>query len=174
MLVSKNEIVILAVKLLGIFITIQGLSSFSMTFGQNGFHGIDNWSLYLGVSIYLISGLILIFKAEVVSIHILPPDDTSVTELKISENFQTAALRVVGIYVSVFAVPGLLHLIGKMIQFEFYGSGIPDYIKEKPNYILPLLSQIIYFLIGVLLALGPKSIIRLLSRFDKTIEKMDT
>ena len=171
---KKNEIVILAVKLLGIFITVQGLSSFTSTFGQNGFHGIDSWSLYLGFLIYLLSGLILLFKAEVLSVHILPLDDSTVTKLNISENFQTAALRIVGIYISIFAIPALLHLTGKMIQYEFFVSEIPEYLKEKPYYIVPLISQTIYFLIGLFLAMGPSVIIKVLSRFDKTIEKMST
>jgi hypothetical protein len=171
---KKNEIVILAVKLLGIFITIQGLSSFTATFGQNGFHGIDNWSLYLGFLIYLLSGLILLFKAETLSAHILPLDESTVTELNISENFQTAALRIVGIYISIFAIPALIHLTGKMIQYEFFGSEIPEYLKEKPYYIVPLISQTVYFLMGLFLAMGPSAIIKVLSRFDKTIEKMST
>ena len=69
---KKNEIVILSLKLLGIYITAQGLSSFAATFGRNGFHGIDNWSLYFGFVIYLLSGLILIFKAGTISGFILP------------------------------------------------------------------------------------------------------
>jgi hypothetical protein len=171
---KKNEIVILAVKLLGLYFTIQGLASVSMTLGQNGFRGLDNWSLYVGVLVYFISGLILFLKAEAISKHILPSDDSVVTELNISENFQSAALRIVGIYVLVFAIPGLLHLAGNMIQYNLYGAEMPNYLKEKPNYIIPLTSQAIYFLIGVFLALGPGSIIRFLGRFDKTIEKMNT
>ncbi len=171
---KKNEIVILAVKLLGIYFTIQGLASISMTFGQNGFRGIGNWSLYIGVIVYFISGLILLLKADAISKHILPPDDSVVTQLNISENFQTAALRIVGIYISIFAIPGFLHLAGQMIQYDLYGAEIPDYLKEKPNYIIPLTSQAIYFLLGAFLALGPGSIIRLLGRFDKTIGKMNT
>lgn len=171
---KKNEIVILALKLLGIYITIQGLSAFASTFGQNGFRGIANWSLYLGFLIYLLSGVILISKAKPLSSHILPIDEGVVDELKISEGFQKSALRIVGIYISIFAIPALLHITGQMIQYEFLGSQIPEYLQQKPLLIVPLVSQLVYFFIGLFLSLGPGSIIKALSRFDKTIEKMNT
>ena len=171
---KKNEIVILALKLLGIFITIQGLSAFASTFGQNGFRGIGNWSMYFGFFIYLLSGILLFFKARPLASHILPIDENTIDELKISEGFQKAALRIVGIYTSIFAIPALLHIIGQMIQYNFLGSEIPEYLQQKPLLIVPLISQLVYFFIGLFLALGPGSIMKALSRFDKTIEKMNT
>ena len=171
---KKNEIVILAVKLLGLYFTINGLSSVSMAFGQNGFQGLANWGFYIGILVYFLSGILLFLKAEVVSKHILPSDGSVVTELNVSDNFQTAALRIVGIYVTVFAIPGMLTLAGNMIQYNQYGADMPGYLVEKPNNIIPFTSQAIYFLLGVFLALGPGSIIRFLGRFDKTIEKMNT
>ena len=171
---KKNEIVILALKLLGIYITVQGLSAFASTFGQNGFRGIGSWSMYLGFFIYLLSGIILLLKAKSLSSHILPIDDETIDELKISEGFQKAALRIVGIYISIFAIPALLHIAGQMIQYRLMGYQIPDYLQQKPLLIIPLISQFVYFLIGLFLALGPGSIIKVLSRFDKTIEKMNT
>ena len=170
---KKNEIVILALKLLGIYLTIQGLSAFTSTFGQNGFRGFDNWSLYFGFFIYLLSGLILFSKAKPLSSYILPIDEGSVDELKISEGFQKAALRIVGIYISIFAIPALLHLTGKMIQYELFGSQLPEYLQQKPLLIVPLISELANFLIGLFLAFGPGSIIKMLSRFDKTVEKMN-
>ena len=171
---KKIEIVILALKLLGIYITVQGLSAFTSTFGQNGFRGIGNWSLYLGFFIYLLSGIFLLIKAKPLSGYILPIDKENVDELRISEGFQNAALRIVGIYISIFAIPALLHILGQMIQYNFLGSEIPEYLQQKPMLIVPLISQLIYFLIGLFLALGPGSIIKALGRFDKTIEKMNT
>ena len=171
---KKNEIVILALKLLGIFITVQGLSAFASTFGQNGFHGIGNWSLYLGFFIYLLAGLILLFKAVAISKFILPIDNGAITELKISENFQAAALRIVGIYISIFAIPALLHLLGRIIEYKYFRTEIPEYMKENPNFIFPLISQAIYFLIGLYLAIGPRSLLKVFGRFDKTIDKMST
>jgi hypothetical protein len=77
---KKNEIVILALKLLGIYITVQGLSAFASTFGQNGFRGIGNWSMYLGFFIYLLSGIILLLKAKSLSSNILSIDDETIDE----------------------------------------------------------------------------------------------
>ena len=171
---KKNEIVILAVKLLGLYFTIQGFASVLMSFGQSGFDGFENWNLHIGILIYFISGLILFAKAPSISNYILPHDENFVTKLEISDNFQAAALRIIGIYIAVVATPALVHLAGKIILIEIGGSEIPDYLKDKPNFVVPLISQIIYFLMGVCLALGPGSVIRILGRFDKHIEKMNT
>lgn len=170
---KKNEIIILSVKLLGIYLSVQGLSAFASSFGANGFRGIDNWSLYIGFLIYLFCGLVMIFKAKIISQHILPVDEGAIEELRISENFQKAALRLVGIYISIFAIPALLHISGQMIQYEFFGPKVPDYVRERPLLIVPLVSQTVYFLSGLFLALGPGSIINVLRKYDKTIEKMN-
>ena len=171
---KKNEIVILALKLLGIFLTVSGLSAFASTFGQNGFRGVGNWSLYLGFFVYLLSGLIVLLKARSLSKYMLPFDDSVVTELKISENFQAAALRIAGVYISASAIPSVLHLTGRIIEYKYFKNEIPDYLKQNPNFIIPLLSETIYFLIGLFLAMGPRSLLKVLSRFDETIEKMST
>lgn len=171
---KKIEIVILALKLLGIFLTVMGLSAFASTFGQNGFRGIGNWSLYLGFFIYLLSGLILLLKAESLSKYILPIDDSAIVELKISENFQAAALRVAGIYISASAIPSVLHITGRIIEYKYFKNQIPEYLKSNPNFFIPLISETIYFLIGLFLAIGPRSLLKLLSRFDKTVEKIST
>jgi hypothetical protein len=167
---KKNEIVILSLKLLGIYITAQGLSSFAATFGMNGFHGIDNWSLYFGFVIYLLSGLILIFKAGTISGFILPRDNSNVEKFEMPETFQKSALRIIGLYIAISSFPALVHISGKIVQYEFWGSEVPEYLKEKPYLIIPLGS----FLLGVYLALGPSSVIKALGRFDKTIERMGT
>lgn len=164
----------MALRLLGIFLTASGLSAFASTFGQNGFRGIGNWSLYLGFFIYLLTGLIVLLKAETLSKYMLPINDSAITELKITENFQAAALRVAGIYISASAIPSVLHLAGRIIEYKYFKTEIPEYLKENPNFIIPLLSETIYFLIGVFLAMGPRSLLKVLSRFDKTIEKMST
>ena len=171
---TKKEIIILALKLLGLYFIIQGLTSVSVTFGQNGYTGFDNWSLYIGVLLYFISGLILYFGSDLISEHILSSDEIVITELNISENLQAVIYRIVGVCITVFAIPGLVHLVGQIIQVKIYGSELPHYIRESPSYIIPLISQFVYFLLGVFLALGPGSVIKLLGRFDKTIEKMNT
>ncbi len=76
---KKNEIVILALKLLGLYFTIQGFSSLLMSFGQSGFDGFENWNLHIGILIYFISGLILFVKAPAISNYILPPDENIIT-----------------------------------------------------------------------------------------------
>ena len=171
---KKHEIVILSLKLLGIYITVQGLSSIGASFGMNDFRGIANWSMYIGFIIYLSSGLVLIFKAEKLSGYILPNDDTFVEKIAISETFQKAALRVIGLYVAIFAFPPLFHIAAKIVQYKFWGSELPEYLKDGPLYIVPFLSELVRFILGLFLALGPGSIIKVLGRFDKTIEKMGT
>jgi hypothetical protein len=170
----KNEIVILALKLLGIYIFVQGIASFGTSMGINGISGFDNWSLYFGTLIFLISGLILIFKAENISKYMFHLGDDTVAKFDMSESFQKGALRIIGIYVAIFALPALIHIIGQIIQYELLSSKIPDHLKEKPNYVVPLISQIVRFLLGVFLALGPTAVIKALSRFDKTIERIGT
>ena len=95
---KKNEIVILSLKLLGIYITVQGLSSIGSFFRMNELRGLSDWSMYFGLIIYLGSGLILIFKSKKLSKYMLPHDDSMVEKFEISETFQKAALRVIGLY----------------------------------------------------------------------------
>ena len=169
-----NEIVTIALKILGIYIFVLGLSSITSSAGINGLSGLSNWSLYLGTIIYLISGLILIFKGENISKLLFRSNESIVERFEISENFQKGALRVIGIYVAIFALPALIHIAGQIIEYDILSSDIPEHLQKKPNYIVPLVSQSVRFLLGVFLALGPNSIIKALSRFDKTIEKMST
>ena len=171
---KKHDLVILSLKLLGIYITIQGISSISMSFGVNGFSGLDSWSLHFGVFVFLASGLCLIFKADTLSKYILPDDGSTIENLELSEGFQKAALRIMGVYVAVFSIPSLSHIIGQMVESGFIGTEIPDHVRETPSYIVPFVSQLIRFLIGLFLALGPSSVIKALGRFDKTIEKLGT
>ena len=171
---KKYEIVILSLKLLGIYITVLGLSSIGASLRMNEFRGIADWSMYFGFIIYLCSGLILIFKAEKLSEYMLPHDDSIIEKFEISESFQKAALRVIGLYVAIFAFPPLFHIAAKIVQYKFWGSELPEYLKDGPLYIVPFLSELVRFLLGLFLALGPGSIIKILGRFDKTIEKMNT
>ena len=129
---------------------------------------------YFGTFIFLIFGLILIFKAENISKLLFHFTDEPVGKFDVSENFQKGALRVIGIYVAIFALPAFVHLIGQMIQYRFASSTVPDYLKENPNYLVPFISQAIRFLLGLFLALWPAEIIKTLRRFDKTTEKMNT
>ena len=167
---KKNEIVILTVKLLGLYFTVQGFASVLVTFGRSGFDGFESWNIHIALLIYFLSGLVLFTKASAISKYILPPDDSVVSKLEISENSQAAALRIIGICIAVVATPGLVHLVGKIIQIELASSEIPEYMKDKTSFLIPLISQVVYFLLGVFLALGPGSVVRLLGRFDKTIE----
>ena len=171
---KKNEIVAIALKILGIYIFVIGLSSIATSTGMNGLSGFGNWSLYLGTIIYLISGLILIFKGENISKRLFHSDENIVEKFEISENFQKGALRVIGIYVAIFALPALIHIAGQIIEYTILNSDIPNHLQQKPNYIVLLVSQSVRFLLGVYLAIGPNSIIKVLSRFDKSIEKMST
>jgi hypothetical protein len=171
---KTNEIVILSLKLLGIYIFVQGLGSLGSSIGINGINGFGNWSMYLGSFIFLISGLILIFRAENISRLLFTFTDEPIRIFDVSENFQRGALRVIGIYVAIIALPAFVHLIGQMIQYRFASSTVPDYLKEQPNFLIPFISQAILFLLGLFLALWPTEIIKALHRFDKTTEKMNT
>lgn len=171
---KKNEIVTIVLKILGIYIFVLGLSSIATSTGMNGLSGFSNWSLYFGTIIYFISGLILIFKGEIISKLLFRSDENVVEKFEISENFQKGALRVIGIYVAIFALPALIHIAGQIIEYDILSSDIPEHLQQKPSYIVPLVSQSVRFLLGVCLALGPNSIIKVLGRFDKTIEKMST
>lgn len=151
-----------------------GLSSIASSIGINSLSGFSNWSLYFGIFIYIISGLILILKGENISKILFRFEDNSIEKFDISENFQKGALRVIGIYVAVFALPALIHIAGQIIEYRILSSDIPKHLQQKPNYIILLVSQSVRFLLGVYLALGPNSIIKVLSRFDKSIEKMST
>jgi hypothetical protein len=138
----------------------------------NGFSGFDNWSLYIGTLIYLVSGVVLIFKAKSISFLILRPDENVVEKFEISHDFQKGALRIIGIYVAIFAFPALVHIAGQIIKYELLSSDIPEHLVEKPNYIVSLVSQSVRFFLGIFLALGAESVIKVLARFDKTVENM--
>ena len=171
---NKNEIVTIALKVLGIYIFVLGLSSIASSIGMNSLSGFSNWTLYIGIFIYIISGLILIFKGENISKLLFRFDDKKIEKFDISEDFQKNALRVIGIYVAIFALPALIHIVGQIIEYKILSSDIPKHLQQKPNHIVLLVSQSIRFLLGVYLALGPNSILKILSRFDKSIEKMRT
>jgi uncharacterized membrane protein len=171
---NNNEIILIALKILGLYILVQGLASLASSTGINGLSGFDNWSLYLGTFIYLIAGLILIFKTESISKLIFSPSENVVQKFDVSVDFQKGALRVIGIYVAIFALPSIIHIIGQMVQFELMHEDIPEYMRENPNFTVSLVSQSVRFLLGVFLALGPDQLIRGLSRFDQSIKKMDT
>jgi hypothetical protein len=171
---KKNEFVILSLKLLGIYITVLGLASIGSAFGMRGLSHMDSWGLYIGIIVYLVAGVILISKAGLISQYVLPIDNGIIDKFYISEPFQKAVLRIIGIYIVILAIPSLVQIAGQWIQYGLWGSKIPEYMKETPNYIIPLISQLIRFLLGLFLALGPSSIIKILGRFDKTIEKMGT
>jgi len=171
---NNNEIILIALKILGLYILVQGLASLASSTGINGLSGFDNWSLYLGTFIYLIAGLILIFKTESISKLIFSPSENVVQKFDVSVDFQKGALRVIGIYVAIFALPSIIHIIGQMVQFELMHEDIPEYMRENPNFTVSLVSQSVRFLLGVFLALGPDQLIRGLSRFDRSIKKMDT
>lgn len=169
---KKNEIVILALKILGIYMFVQGLSTLGSSMGLGNFSNYAALSLYLGILIILSSGLIIFFKAVAISKYILPVDEEAVASFEISEDFQKAALRIFGIYVIVFSLPAVVHIIGEILQAYFAGSEIPEYLRKKQNKFLPLISQLLRLLIGVFLTLGAEPVIKLLGRFDKTIEKI--
>jgi hypothetical protein len=171
---NKTEVVIIALKLLGIYILVLGLASIATSTGINGLSGFSNWSLYFGTFIYLASGFMLIYKGESISKLIFRPSEDIVERLEISQNFQKGALRIIGIYVAIFALPALIHIAGQIIEYEVMSSDLPRYLQQKPNYIVPLVSQAVRFLLGTFLALGPNSVIKALSKFDTTIEKMGT
>ena len=169
---KKNEIVVLAIKLLGIYMFIQGLATLGSSFGMGDFSKSSTLSLYFGVLIILFSGIILFLKAVAISKYILPDDENSISSIEISENFQAAVLRIIGIYVLVFSLPALVHLVGQMVQAHYAGPEIPDYLKVKQTNYIPLISQLVRCLLGVFLTLGAGPVIKVLGRFDKTIEKM--
>lgn len=170
---KKNEIVILCLKLLGIYITVQALSALGGLSWMNGWDWMNNFSLSVGYVIYLLAGLILVFMGRDISRCILPPDDDTVGEFEISETFQKAALRIMGVYVAILAIPSLVNVIGQAVQYDSFGSEVPDYLRGRQNiFISPLVSSLVRFLLGVFLMLGPSSVVKLLSKFDKTIAKI--
>ena len=125
---KKNEIVTIVLKILGIHIFVLGLSSIATSTGINGLSGFGNWSLYLGTIINFISGLILIFKGENISILLFRSDENVVEKFEISENFQKGALRVIGIYVAIFSLPALIHIAGQIIEYDILSSDIPEHL----------------------------------------------
>jgi hypothetical protein len=171
---NQKEIASVALKILGIYVLILGLSSISAPLGFPGIDGLNFLSFLVSTLTYILSGLILIFKAESISNILLRSDDQLLEKIDVSENFQKASLRVLGVYVAVFAIPSLVHLAMETIHYQILSSSVPEHLQQKPNYIIPLVSQALRFLIGVYLALGADSVIKVLGRFDKTIEKMNT
>ena len=173
---KRNEIVTIALKLLGIYILVLGLAAIATSTGVNGLSGFGNWSFYFGTLIYVISGLILIFKGDNISTLLFPPKEHEhiVEKFEISQNFQKGAFRVIGIYVAIFALPALVHIAGQIIEYGVLSSEIPGYLQQKPNYVVPLVSQVVRLLLGIFLALGAESVIKVLARFDKTVEKLST
>jgi len=83
---NKKEIVVVALKLLGIYIVVQGLSSIATFAPTTGFRAFANWSLYFGTFIFLALGLVIIFKANRISPLILKPDDDIVEKFGSSPN----------------------------------------------------------------------------------------
>ena len=170
---TKNEIVTIALKILGIYVLILGLSSISAPLRFCAMEGVNNWSFFITTFIFIVSGLILIFKAESISKLITRSSDGLVDKIDFSENIQKAALRVIGIYVAVFTLPSIVFLFGEVIQYKIAMKSVPEYFQQRPNFVVPMISQMLRLIIGIYLALGADTVIRALGRFDKTFEKMN-
>ena len=171
---KKNEIAILGSKLLGIYFIVNGLSGFPATIGMSGQEGIGNLSFILGLLILITIGAFLFIKAENISIFLLGSESGSIEKFEISEGFQGAALRLMGIYILINTIPSLVHLFGQIIQIHYFTSEIPKYLQDRPFPIVSIVSQLVRFLLGLYLTLGASSVIKILGRFDKSIEKMGT
>ncbi len=171
---KKNEIAILGSKLLGIYFIVSGLSGFPATIGMGDPEGIYDFSFILGLLIVITIGAILFLKADNISKFLLGSESSSIEKIEISERFQGAALRLIGIYILVNSIPSLVHLFGQIIQIHYFTSEIPKYLQDRPFPIVSLVSQFIRFLLSLYLTLGASSVIKILGRFDKTIEKMGT
>ncbi len=171
---KNNEIAILGSKLLGIYFIITGLSGFPTTLGMSGQDGIGNLNFILSLLILITTGLVLFIKAEKISHFLLGSESGSIEKIEISEGFQEAALRLIGIYILITTIPSLVHLFGQIIQILYFTSDIPKYLQDRPLPIVHLISQSIRFLLGLYVTLGPSSVFKILQRFDKSIEKMGT
>ena len=73
---KKQEIVILALKLLGIYFFISGLASLGQSTFLKGIEDLSNFSIYSGSLVLLTSGLILFFGTKCIGQD--KPDESSV------------------------------------------------------------------------------------------------
>ncbi len=168
---KKKDFVILCLRLLGIFITVQGftllpsIASMFMPFG-----GLNLFSPF----VYLLCGIALLIYAPKLSKYIIELNDSDNNDLQISSSETTAriAFIILGIYIFTYAVPQLIHLSVDVVLYYIKINEIPENVREVQNKWTILIGPIIKLVLSFILIIGPGKVVDFISIYDDTFKKM--
>ena len=173
---TKREVASLALKLSGIYAFIVSVSSFrTMMFmiasiGDHPGQGLNSTLLAAGYGIPLLLllflGWYLISASERLSRLIFPQDaaEDKISALS-SEDMQTIAFSVVGLFLLTKAVPGLCRVI-LQISDIYHQNLLLGYVKGK--LVQDLVVRVVQFSLGLYLFLGSKGLSGLWHKMQRT------
>ena len=172
----KNEFVMLCLKIMGIYFLLMGLINLPHLIKNLAEPKFSSWDFFASPLLFLICGIILFYKAPSFTRFIINVDKENESEIEFSPTSNTIriALQVVGFYILATAIPHFFQILVNAVGYYYEISTIPDYLRQKQQYFIYLVSPAIKIAIGIWLVLGSKAIIRILGRYDSTISSMET
>jgi hypothetical protein len=156
---TRHDVASLAVRILGIYIAVQGLQflGFLVSFGFRVSSVTSTYAIIF--SIYEAVGAVLILMAGRFGMWLLPkgvmlrntsPESSPATDL------QPVAFAIIGVLLAFWAVPEILSALWR----NTYRSGPIAFHEPAPDLMLTLFRPAVQFLLGAWLFFGSKALAR--------------
>ena len=176
-IMSKNNFVLLCLRLLGIYFAVLGLSSLpnviSMFFGSS--NGTVSY-FFASPIIFLICGFGLCIFAPRISRHIIEfgeAEDDGIC-INASERATRIALLILGIFIFSKALSQLLEIAFNIAHYYHEIEEIPEYLRQTQSKWTYLIGPFINLVIGIVLIIGPDKIIGILAKYDVQLRRIES
>lgn len=175
---KENRLVILCLRLMGIYIGALGLNQLSgvLSMVLEGRGGITSYSFGLGGAILIIFGLVLVIYAPKLRHFVVrsDADGESTTHVSASERTAKIALSILGIFILAESLPELTQ---RSISVGLYYASIeeiPRSLRYGPyaHAWTNLIGPSIRLAISAVLIMGPDRIVGYIARYDQTVRRL--
>jgi hypothetical protein len=171
----KSEVVILCLRLIGIFYFIAGLTFFPVLIEDLTTRRTSQWSFCIAPLFELLIGAVLYFKAQnFVNLLIDCSDENDIAKsINTSNKTARIALMVLGFYILANAIPHFFQILVNTIAYNLEISTIPEHLRQIQQHWRFIVEPTLKIIISLWLILGNKGFVKLLGKFDNTFNEMD-
>lgn len=167
---NKRDIVILSLRLLGIYLFLAGLSTFSGLI-VNIFEPVsERWDFFVAPIPFLVGGAFLYLKAPFLSRFILNYDvlnENNNSSVR-SDEIIYIALQIMGIYILANALPPFFDIFVNSVAYSIRITAVPESIRMKKQSWSYIVDPSIRIVIGLFLLFGKNNIIKFIKKTRRT------
>jgi len=174
-IMKKNNIVILCLRLMGIYFGILGLSSLpNMT---SLFLESSSSPKYFLISplILIVSGVVLVILAPRLN-HFMIEFSEADNNLHISASEKTTriALLVLGVFIFAQSLPQFIQVSIDVGLYYSKSDEIPEHLRYVQQRWTYLIGPVVKLIISAVLIIGPDKIIGFIARYDQTFKRIES